>query len=155
MSTACIAGGIAAQTGVAVGSAVTSGLIMGEYIALGAVAGPLALGALMFTGLQCLTGAIGLKKKIKARKQAIQDKCEQINAVAKSQKFIDELIVKLQKAEEIEEETKEELASMIEVNQNMQKNLDSDKRQFIIDLAIFIIINIVVVSVMLLMKDFR
>lgn len=151
MSEACAAGGTAMTGAVAAASAVTLAASMAGAIALG----PFGVGVALATGLQSFTSALGMAKKIKARKQAIKDKCDQINSVAKNQKFIDELIIKLQKAEAIEEETKEELASMIEVNQNMQKNLDSAKRQYMIDLAIFIVINIVVVSVMILLKDFR
>ncbi len=151
MSDACLAEGRAMTGGAAAVSATLLGLSAVGLIALG----PFAAGVAMFSGLQCLSSAIGMQKKIKARKQAIYDKCEQINSVAKSQKFIDELIVKLQKAEVIEEETKEELASMIEVNQNMQQNLDDGKTQYYIDLAIFIIINIIAVTVMILLKDFR
>lgn len=139
-----------------------TGLVSGglaEMIAFGMAAGPLggaiAGGLAVFAGLQCLTGAIGFKSQLKKREQQIQDQCQQLNNTEKHQKFIDDLIIKLVKAEEIEEEVKEELDSMITINQNMQKNLDDGKRQFMIDLAIFIIINIVVVSVMLLLKDFR
>ena len=150
MSTACGNAGTAAMAGATALSAVGYGLAT----AATGIGAPVAAAYFMFVGLQTLTSAIGMKKKIKEKKQEITDKCNQINHTAKQQKFINDLIIRLQKSEEIEEDTKEQLNGMIIEAKDMKDKLKSKQNAYMIRLAIFIIINIVAVSALLIMKDF-
>ena len=115
---------------------------------------PIAVAMFTFTALQTITAAVGMKKKLKAKSKEITDKCNQVNHTAKQQKFIDDLIIKLQKGEEIEQDTKDQLNGMIIETNDMKDQLKSKQNAYMIRLAIFIIINIVAVSVLLIMKDF-
>ena len=167
MSTACGNAGTAAMAGASAASMIgllaanaaatalkEAALEAGVAAGMGPVGLAVGAGMLMFTGLQTMTAALGMKKKMAAKRKEITDKCNQLNHTAKQQKFIDDLIVKLQKDEEIEQDTKDQLNGMILQGNNMKDQLKHRQNAYMFRLAIFIIINIVAVSVLLIMKDF-
>ena len=158
MSTACGNAGTAAMAGATAVTAIGFGVASTDttiaLVGLNPEAAPFVAAYFMFVGLQTMTAAIGMKKKLAAKRKEITDKCNQLNHTAKQQKFIDDLIVKLQKDEEIEQDTKDQLNGMILQGNNMKDQLKSKQNAYMFRLAIFIIINIVAVSVMLITKDF-
>jgi len=145
MSDTCggaIAGGVA---GGAVGLSVAVLAIAGSAVAL-----PFA----MFVGLQALTTAIGAPGKARARRKAATDKCKHLNWTADQQKLMDKILKELAATQMIEQDTKDKLGEAIQYGNQIKDNLTKRKFDYMIRLGIFIIINIVVVAVMLIMKDF-
>lgn len=137
-----------AITGGAGGAAVVGGLLMLADL------GPVGVAVGMFIGLQALTTAITAPGKAKARRQAAIDKCNHINWTADQQKLMDKIIKELAATQMIEQDTKDKLGDAIQYGNQIRDNLAKRKFDYMIRLGIFVIINIVVVAVMLIMKDF-
>ena len=137
-----------AITGGASAAAVGGGILMLAGL------GPAGVALGMFIGLQALTTAIAAPGKAKARRKAATDKCNHINWTADQQKLMDKILKELAATQMIEQDTKDKLGEAIQYGNQIRDNLSKRKFDYMIRLGIFIIINIVVVAVMLIMKDF-